>query len=118
MFVPQLLEEPRVQDSGLLLLVVEILPSLTITAINVVAAPLFQIIVAVEDYPPETEVAVTIARSVVVVAETEVAITIARSVVLVETEVAIAIAGSVVLETEVAITIARSVRRSAFFSYR
>ena len=64
MCLPQLLEEPRVQDSGLLLLVVEILPSLTITAINVVAAPLFQIIVAVEDYPPETEVAVTIARSV------------------------------------------------------
>ena len=60
----QLLERSNVQDSGMLTLVVEILPSLTITAINVVAAPLFQIIVAIEDYTPETEVRVTITRCV------------------------------------------------------
>ena len=57
-----MLSEEDVSDSPWLTLLVEILPSITITGINVIAAPLFAIIVTIEDYTPETEVRVTIFR--------------------------------------------------------
>lgn len=58
----QLLADESVIDNRVLTLLVEFLPSITLTVLNVLIPPIFQKVVIFEDYTPETEIRITIAR--------------------------------------------------------
>ena len=59
----QLLQRDTVKNNALLSLVVEFLPSIAITILNVIVPLIFQKIVVMEDYSPENEIRFTIGRS-------------------------------------------------------
>ncbi|ELT96458.1 hypothetical protein CAPTEDRAFT_150917 [Capitella teleta] len=54
----------RVQDNAFVYLVVEFLPSIAITALNVIVPVIFQQVVGLEDYEPHNEIRITIGRTV------------------------------------------------------
>ena len=54
--------DETVSSSQILTLLVEFLPSFTMTGINVIIPPFFTKIVLIEDYMPENEDKITIAR--------------------------------------------------------
>ena len=61
-FSLQLLDNKTIARSQGLTLLVEFLPSITMTGLNVLIPPFFTKVVPIEDYTPENEDKITIAR--------------------------------------------------------